>query len=397
MRLSLINISRNQSDHYKIYKNSQQYYMAVSTAEPQETVAAEPKKKNRGFVITLILLVVVGGVFGFTKYQHALHHEDTDDAQITANISPVIPRVSGYVSEVRVGDNQQVKKGDTLIIMDNRDLKIKLEQAEAALTTAQSNRTAAQFSSTASSSNIATSRAAVATIDAQIDQAKINVWRTTQDYNRYANLIKDHSITEQQFEQAQAAKETAEKQLVIMQQQRAQAATQINVTSTQSGATSKQINVADAVIKQRQADVDDAKLNLSYAAVIAPADGLVSKVNVQPGQYLTAGGSLFSIVLKQNLWIVANFKETQLDKMKVGQTVTVEADAFPGHEFQAKITSLSAATGASYALLPPDNASGNFVKVVQRVPVKIEFANPNDSMIQQLRAGMNVDVDVNLD
>ena len=373
--------------------------MATSTIE-QEAPAietAEPKKKSRGFLITLILLVVAGAAFGITKFQHAQHHEGTDDAQVAANISPVIPRVSGYVQEVRAGDNQQVKKGDTLIIMDSRDLQIKLEQVQAALATAQSNRNAAQASSVASSTNIGTSKAAVATIDAQIDQAKINVWRTTQDYNRYNNLIQDHTITQQQFEQAQAAKETAEKQLIILQQQRAQAASQINVTSSQSGATSKQIGVADAVIKQRQADVDDAKLNLSYAVVLAPADGLVSKVNVQPGQYLTSGQSLFSIVLKQNLWVVANFKETQLEKMKVGQTVLVDVDAFPGHDFAAKITSLSAATGASYALLPPDNASGNFVKVVQRVPVKIEFTNPNDPMLQQLRAGMNVDVEVNLD
>ena len=374
--------------------------MAVSTTtEPQTTTAdaAEPKKRSKGFIIALILLVVGGAAFGITKYTYAKHHEGTDDAQVTANISPVIPRVSGYVDEVRVGDNQSVKKGDTLIVMDNRDLKIKVEQAQAALATAQSNRTAAQASTTASSSNINSARAAVATIDAQIAQAQINIRRTTQDYNRYANLIKDHSITQQQFEQAEAAKETAEKQLVIFQQQRAQAATQIGVTSSQSGATSKQISVADAVIKQRQADVDDAKLILSYAVVLAPADGLVSKVNVQPGQYLTAGQSLFSIVLKQNLWVVANFKETQLGKMKTGQTVTMKVDAFPGHEFQAKITSLSAATGASYAILPPDNASGNFVKVVQRVPVKIEFANPNDPMLQRLRAGMNVDVEVNLD
>ncbi|MDQ2751410.1 MAG: HlyD family secretion protein [Bacteroidota bacterium] len=371
----------------------------VTSSEPQTTTteAAEPKKRSKGFLIVMILLVLGGAAFGITKYQHAKHYEDTDDAQVSANISPVIPRVSGYVSEVRVSDNQQVKKGDTLIVMDNRDLKIKLEQSEAALTTAQSNRSAARASTTASSANIGTSRAAVATIDAQIDQAKINVWRTTQDYNRYANLIKDHTITEQQFEQAQAAKETAEKQLVVMQQQRAQAATQINVTSSQSGATSKQINVADAVIKQRQADVDDAKLNLSYAVVLAPADGLVSKVNVQPGQYLTAGQSLFSIVLKQNLWVVANFKETQLAKMKVGQNVTINVDAFSHHDFAAKITSLSAATGASYALLPPDNASGNFVKVVQRVPVKIEFADPNDTLLQQLRAGMNVNAEVRLD
>ncbi len=373
--------------------------MAVSTSEPQTTtvVAAEPKKRSKGFIIALILLVIGGAAFGITKYVHAQHHESTDDAQIAANISPVIPRVSGYVSEVRVGDNQKVSEGDTLIVMDNRDLKIQLEQAEAALVTARSNKSAAQATTSASSSGISTARAAVATIDAQIDQARINVRRTTQDYDRYANLIKDHSITQQQFEQAQAAKETAEKQLVILQQQRAQAATQINVTTSQSGATSKQINVADAIIKQREADVDNAKLSLSYAVVLAPADGLVSKVNVQPGQYLTAGQSLFSIVLKQNLWVIANFKETQLGKMRVGQTAAVNVNAFPGHDFTAKISSVSAATGASYALLPPDNASGNFVKVVQRIPVKIEFTNPNDSMLQRLRAGMNVDVEINLD
>lgn len=372
--------------------------MATSISEPQATTeVAEPKKRSKAFLIVLILLVVGGAAFGITKYQHAQHHEGTDDAQVAANISPVIPRVSGYVEEVRVSDNKPVKKGDTLIVMDNRDLKIKLEQAEAALATAQSNRSAAEASSSAAGSNIATSRAAVNIIDAQIAQAQINVRRTSQDYDRYANLIKDHSITQQQFDQAEAAKETAEKQLIILQQQRVQAASQTNATSSQSGATSKQVGVADAVIKQRQADVDDAKLNLSYAVVLAPADGLVSKVNVQPGQYLTAGASLFSIVLSQNIWVVANFKETQLEKMKVGQEVDVDVDAYPGHDFKAKITSLSAATGASYALLPPDNASGNFVKVVQRVPVKIEFTNPNDPMLKNLRAGMNVDVEVNLD
>lgn len=289
--------------------------MAISNNEPQATTdVAEPKKRNRTFLIILIVLVLVGGYFGITKYIHASHHESTDDAQIAANISPVIPRISGYVTEVRVADNQQVKKGDTLLVMDNRDLQIRLEQAQAALATAESNLGAVEATSAATSTNIGTSQAALATVNAQIEQAKVNVWRTTQDYNRYANLIKDHSITQQQFEQAQAAKETAEAQLQVLQQQRNQAAQQIKVTSSQSGASSKQINIADATIKQRQAEVDNAKLNLSYAVVIAPADGLVSKVNVQPGQFLTAGQSLFSIVLTQNIWVIANFKETQLKK-----------------------------------------------------------------------------------
>ncbi|MBD0279870.1 MAG: HlyD family secretion protein [Flavisolibacter sp.] len=358
--------------------------------------SGENKKKNKIFLIILALLLVGGGWFGYSKYTYAQHHEETDDAHIEASISPVIPRISGYISDVRVRDNQRVKKGDTLLVLDDRDLQVKLEQAEAALATAQSNLGAAKASTNAASSNIATSRASIATIDAQIDAAKVNVWRTAQDYERYANLIKDHSITQQQYEQALAAKQTAERQLHVLEEQKRQAAQQTSAVATQSGATAQQINVAASVIKQRQADVDDAKLHLSYTVITAPMDGLVSKVNVQPGQFVQAGQSLFSIVLNNDKWVVANFKETQLNKMKEGQKATIHVDAFPNKKFEAKLTSFSPATGSSFALLPPDNASGNFVKVVQRVPVKIEFANPNDPDIKQLRAGMNAVVDVHL-
>lgn len=368
---------------------------AATLQEPQEPVTT--KKKNKIFPIILILLIVVGGWFGISKYIHAKHHEETDDAQIAANISPVIPRVSGYVKEVRVEDNQRVKKGDTLVILDDRDLQIRLEQAEAALATAKSNLSAAKASTSAASANIGTTKATVGTIDAQIDAAKVNVWRANQDFERYSNLIKDHSITQQQYEQALAAKQSAERQVAVLEQQRKEALQHTNAVTTQSSATGAQIEVASSVIKQRQAEVDDAKLNLSYAIITAPADGLVSKVNVQPGQFLQAGQSLFSIVLNNDLWVVANFKETQLNEMKVGQRVIVHVDAFPDHDFEAKVGSFAAATGASFAILPPDNATGNFVKVVQRVPVRIEFANPNDPYLKQLRAGLNVDVDVHLD
>jgi membrane fusion protein, multidrug efflux system len=357
----------------------------------------ESKKRNKTFLIVLAFLIVAGGWFGFSKYNHAQHHEETDDAHIEANISPVIPRISGYVENVKVKDNQRVKKGDTLLVLDNRELRIKLEQAEAALSTAQSNLGAARATTNAASANIATSRASVSTIDAQIETAKVNVWRTTQDYNRYANLIKDHSVTQQQYEQAVAAKQTAERQLQVLEQQKNQASQQTTAVATQSQATSSQIGVAGSVIRQRQADVEDAKLNLSYTVITAPSDGLVSKINVQPGQYIQAGQSIFSIVLNNDLWVIGNFKETQLSKMKIGQRVTVEVDAYPGRKFEAKVSSFSPATGSSFALLPPDNASGNFVKVVQRLPVKIDFTNSNDPAVRQLRAGMNAVVDVHLD
>jgi len=373
--------------------------METQSTEKRETTTknvVEKPKKSKVFPIILLLLLVGGAWFGISKYINGQHHGETDDAQIYANISPVIPRVSGYVAEVRVKDNQRVHKGDTLLILDQRDLRLRLEQAEAALATAQSNLGVAKTTTTAARSNIATSQASIGTIDAQTEAAKINLWRANQDYERYANLIKDHSITQQQYEQSLAAKQTAEQQLRILQEQKNQASSQTSSVTSQSGATASQIRVASSVIKQRQVDVDEAKLNLSYAIITAPSDGLVSKVNVQPGQFLQAGQSLFSIVLNDEVWVVANFKETQFDRMKVGQRVLVHVDAYPEHDFEAKLASFSPATGARFALLPPDNASGNFVKVVQRLPVRIEFTNPNDPLVKQLRPGMNVNVDVNL-
>jgi len=174
-------------------------------------------------------------------------------------------------------------------------------------------------------------------------------------------------------------------------------AARISVNRNIDTATSQQIGIAASVIKQRQVDVEDAKLNLSYAIITAPTDGVVSKVNVQPGQYVQSGQALFSIVLNDDVWVVANFKETQFNKMRIGQKVIVHVDAFSNHSFDAKLTSFSPATGAKFSLLPPDNASGNFVKVVQRLPVKIEFTNKSDSLIKQIRLGMNVSVDVHLD
>src|ERR1035437_8650748 len=258
----------------------------VTEKKVKQAKKTSSKKRNKTFIIVLALLVIFGAWFGLTKYVHGKHHEETDDAQVEANSSPVIPRISGYVLQVRIKDNQPVHKGDTLLVLDDRDLKLKLAQAEAALAIAQS--------------NLETAKAAVSTANAQIDAARVNVWRATQDYNRYANLIKDHSITQQQYEQALAAKQLAERQLQVLIDQGNQVSQQTNVVSSQSNATSQQIGIAASVIKQKQVDIEDAKLNLSYAIIIAPEDGLVSKVNVQPGQFLQAGQALFIIVLNDD-------------------------------------------------------------------------------------------------
>lgn len=364
-----------------------------------KTKEAKPNtpKRNPTFMIILAVLVIGGGWFGISKYHHSLHHEETDDAQVSADILLIIPRVSGYVKEVRVSDNQQVKKGDTLLILDDRDYKIKVDEAQAALAIAKANLENARAMTSASKANIIFSAASISTIDSQIASAKINAWRTEQDYQRYSNLIKDHSITQQQYEQAWAAKETAEKQLAILQGQKNQASQQTNVTTVQSNATAQQINVAEAAIRQRDVDVEAARLNLSYTVITAEQDGHVSKVNVVPGQLVQAGQSLFGVVHSNEVWVVANFKETQLGKMREGQIVIVNADAFSHHKFEARVASFSPATGSTFALLPPDNATGNFVKVVQRLPVKIEFTDATDSLIKKLRPGLNVAVDVHLD
>ena len=366
-----------------------------NTGAANEPVA--PKKKSYTFVIILAVLLIVGGTWGYNKYNHGQHHEETDDAQIDADISPVIPRVAGYITEIRVKDNQMVHKGDTIIILDNRDQKIKLEQAEANLYASQGNLVVANATTNASQASGSTYIANVEVAEAQIEQAKVSVWRTTQDLVRYENLIKDHSITQQEYVQALAAKQTAERQLQVLISQKNAALRQAKAATSQTRATSSQTGVVNATIKARQADIDNAKLNLSYTVITAPTDGHVSKVNAQVGQYLQAGQSLFSIIANTQPWVVANMKETQLTKMKLGQNVKVHIDAYPDHVFEGKVASFSPATGARFALLPPDNASGNFVKVVQRLPVRIEFKESNDEFIRRLRPGMNVFVDVELD
>lgn len=355
-----------------------------------------PKKRSKVFIIILAVLIIGGGWFGISKYLHSLHHEETDDAQVEADILPVIPRVSGYIEEIRVDDNQTVKKGDTLFIIDDRDLEIKLKEAEAALETARANVDASRANYQAAHSNIASSKAGIGTIDAQMQAAQIKLERAQKDFERYQNLIRDHSITQQQFEEAKAARDLAQQQLSILQEQKKQVGSQTNVVSNQSVATLQSIEVAESIVKQREVDVQNAKLNLSYAIVTAPESGRVSKVNINEGQLLQAGQSTFNIVHNENKWVVANFKETQFRKIAPGQKVIVHADAFPDHDFEAEVSSFSPATGARFSLLPPDNATGNFVKVVQRIPVKIEFVNHADSLLNRLRPGMNVNVDVHI-
>ncbi|MFL9842931.1 HlyD family secretion protein [Flavobacterium rhizosphaerae] len=357
----------------------------------------EKKKTNKKFLIILIVLVVLGAGYGTYKYLHSLAHETTDDAQIEKNMSPIIPRVTGYITKIYVKDNQQVKKGDTLFVIDDKDYVVRVEEAKAALAAAQSSFEAAKADIGGASAGVAVSDANIASSKQNIEAAKVRLWRATNDFERYQNLYKNKSITKQQFEQAEATMKEAQADLSALQQAEAASRSQRNASVSRSNVSAKQTDVAQANISKAQAALDAAKLNLDYTVVTAAVDGQLSAIDVQPGQLVQPGQALFYIISSESAWVVANFKETQLAKMQEGQKVTIEADAYPDIEFEGVVSSFSPATGARFSLLPPDNATGNFVKTIQRVPVKITLTENNKKEnIALLRPGMNVDVDVHL-
>lgn len=357
----------------------------------------EKQKTNKKFLIIFSALFLFGGSYGVFKYVQSLGQETTDDAQIEKNMNPIIPRVTGYITKVYVKDNEFVKKGDTLFTIDNNDYLVKLEDAKAALLASEANYAASRADIGSATANIAVSNANELSAGGTIETAKIRLGRATNDFERFNNLYKNHTITKQQFEQALATKQEAESQLKIVEQQQKASAFQKSVIVAKSNVSNKQTEVAAANCKRAKAMLDAAKLNLDYTVVIASTDGQVSKVSIQPGQLVQQGQSLFYIINNAEAWIIANFKETQLDKMKMGQKVTIKVDAYPNFEFEGTITSFSPATGARFSLLPPDNATGNFVKTIQRLPVKISLDVKNEtSKVQLLRPGMNASVTVHL-
>ena len=357
----------------------------------------EKKKTNKKFIVIIGSLILLGVIYGSYKYIHSLSHEETDDAQVEKYMNPIIPRVSGYVSKVYIKDNDYVKKGDTLFTIDKKDYQLKIDEATATLAAAEGNFEVSKADIGSILASVSVSDANVKSATGNIESAKIKLGLATNDFNRYSNLYKNHTITKQQYEQALAAKQEAENQVRILQQQQRATAFQKSVTQAKSLVSDKQIDVASANIKKAQALLESAKLNLSYTVITAAIDGQVSKIDIQPGQLVQPGQSLFYIINNNEAWVIANFKETQLNKMVAGQKVALKVDAYPDYEFTGTVTSFSPATGSRFSILPPDNATGNFVKTIQRLPVKISIDSSNDiEKVKLLRPGMNVDVDVHL-
>ena len=371
----------------------------------------------RPIIISIVLLTA--GYFGFKKVSYMLNNEDTENSQLESNIVPAMPKVGGWVTTVLVKDNQKVKIGDTLVKIDDREMKIKVQQAEVALKSAEANISLIASNASTANANVNTSdanfqaqnagietaNAQIATANANVEATKIRIWKATQDFNRYKVLLEQKSVTAQQFDAIKAEKESAESTLDIAQKQALSAQAALNVVKkqanigsaqksaaqTQVGSASRQVEVARIVVEQRKAELELAKLQLSYTVVTAPLNGQVSRKNVQVGQLVNAGQPLMSIVDDASVWVIANFKETQLGKMQIGDKVRVKVDAYKDSEFEGTIESFSGATGAKFSLLPPDNSTGNFVKVVQRVPTKILITDSKISKMP-LRAGMSVEV-----
>jgi membrane fusion protein (multidrug efflux system) len=345
-------------------------------------MTTEKKKKNKVIPIILGVLILIGAIFGIKEYIYYSKHVDTDDAQIDGDISPVVARVGGYIKDIKFEENTKVNEGDVLVTLDDRDYKIKLEQAIAG-------QKGANAGVGVSESQILATAANTSTAKANIEAARVKLNLAQKDYERYLNLVKDGSVTQQQFDQAKAQKESAQAAFTA-------ANDQYHAAVKQVGTTQSQLAVSNTGVTQRQADVDFANLQLSYTEIKAPTTGIVSKKNIQKGQLIQPGQSLFAIVNDNSIYVTANFKETQLEDIKAGSKVKIEVDAYPKEDVEGEVYNFAPITGAKGSLLPPDNATGNFVKVVQRVPVKIKITKAQKEVLEKLRPGMSVKVSVSI-
>ena len=349
----------------------------------EPAVTPPPKSTTRKKIIigVVIVAVIVALTWGIKTLIYSRAHESTDNAQVDGHIVPVLAKVGGYVTAVLVQDNDSVRDGQTLVRIDDAEYRVKVAQADADLAAAQSAAGGRQFTGQ-SQAAVATASGQRSALDAQIQAALANQQKANADLARMRDLVSKQIVSAQQLDAAQAAAAAAAADVEALQRQAAAAGG--TVQNAQAG-----VRLAQARLQAAQSALDNAKLQLSYTNVTAPETGTISKKQVEVGQLVQAGQTLMSIVADTGTWVTANFKETQLNKMHVGQPVEFDVDAYPGCEAEGKVQSLSGATGARFALLPPDNATGNFTKVVQRLPVRIAITK-GCGPTHPLRPGMSV-------
>ncbi|RGN48159.1 MULTISPECIES: HlyD family secretion protein [unclassified Bacteroides] len=335
----------------------------------------------RNIILNLICIILAGSGLWFTAnyFRRYINYEVTNDAFVDQYIAPLNIRVSGYIKEVRFKEHQYVHPGDTLLILDNREYLIKVKEAEAALLDAQGSQNVIH-------SGIKTSQTNVAVQEANIAEAKAKLWQLEQDYYRFERLLKEESVPAQQYEQAKATYEAAKARYQALVEQK-------NAAMSQYTEASQKTTGAEANILRKEADLDLANLNLSYTVLTAPYEGYMGRRTLEPGQFVQAGQTISYLVRNKDKWITANYKETQIAHIFIGQEVFIKVDALPNKTFKGKVTAISEATGSKYSLVPTDNSAGNFVKVQQRIPVRIDLEEVSPEDMQNLRAGMMVETE----
>jgi membrane fusion protein (multidrug efflux system) len=338
------------------------------------------KSKNK--VLTVISVIIIGaGIIWAASLLFNLRGEKfTDNAQIDGNINSVAARVQGYIKSIYFNANQTVKKGDTLAVLVEDEFKIKVRQSEADLENAVAALGVQEVAYKIALANSATHQAS-------IGAAKASFTKADKDYERFSNMFKDSAVTKNNFDAAQATKESASANYdAVLKQQEATILTVEQVL--------KNLETVKANIKRKEADLDFARLQLSYCTILAPFDGVCGDRTVQEGQLINAGQNLVSLVVTTDIWVTANFKEIQMEQLKVGKNVKIKVDAFEDKTFEGVISSFSPASGAKFSMVPPDNSTGNFVKIIQRIPVRIDFVT-DKSELRTLKPGMNVSVYLN--
>ncbi len=347
--------------------------------EQQATEQTPKKSPVRTIIITLVLLVAA--YFGYKKVSYILTHETTDNAQIETQITPVLPRVAGYVKNIAVNDYDSVKTGQLVVELDDAELQTQLLEMEADYKQAEVDVVNARAALNNALVTLKVNKGSIQLSDMRMQKA-------LDDLKRDQSLYADQAITKKQLDDSKFNVETTTQQL-------ANSKTDLTAAESRIAVLQSAIEKANAGLSVKKAKIEQTKLKITYTKIYAPQAGKIGKKNVSEGQYVQAGTPLFSIVNDTTYWIVANFKENQLRKLYPGKIVDIEIDAFPDLQLTGTIESLSEATGAKFSLLPPDNASGNFVKVTQRVPVKIQI-NDVAKYRSKLRAGLSVFVSADI-
>ena len=401
----------------------------ASRSSNRETEGQSFHQSSRAKWLLLVLAVGIAAV-AVVLWRHYSGWESTDDAQIEGHIMPVSSRVTGQVMSVRVHENQQVEAGAVLVELDPKDYQVALDRARAeyadTVASAQAARAGVPITSVSTSSQVSTSEAGVETAraavtaaekqlqaaQARVEEARANDAKAQADLNRYKQLVDKQEISEQQYDQAMAAARSsvatlsaseataaaAAEQVSEARGRLAQAEAQLRAAGTapqQVSAQRSRAAAADAAADKSKAALEQAELNVRYTTITTSVGGLIGKKTVEVGQNVLPGQALMAIVPLDDIWVTANFKETQLRHMRAGERVQIHVDAY-GRDFDGYVESLAGASGADFSLLPPENATGNYVKVVQRLPVRIRF-NPGQDPDHQLRLGMSVEPKVKTD